>query len=283
VTRKRSKSERLEEFIRGAAIIGGCLVIAAAVWSAGERLLPGRGPLIGVASISLSLFFVLQRWKNELTDLMTLTYQATQEAAAMSLVAPKDGYSQLPWSDWALAPDALARFFCASRLNNWNTIVECGSGVSTILLARDFKARGSGHVYAIEHDERWLTLMRQLLAERDLLSHATLVLAPLRDLQIDGQSFQWYEKSALRTVFELERIDALLVDGPPGDTCGLARYPALPMFLAQLGANSLVILDDGRRRDEKEIARRWAKRLQVEPVLVETTRGQWELQRGRTT
>jgi hypothetical protein len=55
------------------------------------------------------------------------------------------------------------------------------------------------------------------------------------------------------------RVDMLFVDGPPGATWPLARYPAMPIFRDRLTADAVVYLDDGVRADEREIAARWAR------------------------
>ena len=52
-------------------------------------------------------------------------------------------------------------------------------------------------------------------------------------------------------------IDMLLVDGPPGMTGPLARYPALPVFYEYLNNDAVIFLDDGVREDENKIMQRW--------------------------
>jgi hypothetical protein len=51
----------------------------------------------------------------------------------------------------------------------------------------------------------------------------------------------------------------LVVDGPPGNIQRLSRYPALPLLYGHLNDRSTIIVDDGRREDEREIVARWEK------------------------
>ena len=48
-----------------------------------------------------------------------------------------------------------------------------------------------------------------------------------------------------------------MVDGPPGRTTKLARYPAVPALREKLRPGATVMLDDCHRRDERETLRRW--------------------------
>jgi hypothetical protein len=50
---------------------------------------------------------------------------------------------------------------------------------------------------------------------------------------------------------DIDEIDLLLVDGPPGSLGEMARYPALHVLESQLASNAVVILDDADRPDER--------------------------------
>ncbi|MGI9528709.1 MAG: hypothetical protein ACR2NG_03285 [Acidimicrobiia bacterium] len=49
----------------------------------------------------------------------------------------------------------------------------------------------------------------------------------------------------------------MIVDGPPGTTGPLARYPAVPILFDRLSPSALIFLDDAYREDEQESVRRW--------------------------
>lgn len=261
----------------------GSLKFGAAVWVVSivvgvlvELAANGYGALAGgVTAVSLSVV-LLHRWKDALYASSHRAYLKTYEAEAMGLLAPKDDYPYLPWSVWALAPDAMLRFVGFLRVRNWRTVVECGSGISTVLLAREFRARGAGHVYALEHDAEWADLVRDMLAERGLSDWGTVLTAPLAPMECDGMKFQWYSRMDIAPALALEKVDALLVDGPKGDTNPLARYPALPTFAKQLGSSYMVVLDDGHREDESRIAALWSEKYGAKFELKDTVRGQWE-------
>lgn len=134
------------------------------------------------------------------------------------------------------------------------TVVECGSGSSTVWLAAACRSRGRGRVVALEHDESYAAQTAAALADNGLSDLAEVRHAPLESVQLDGEPWRWYERGAWA---DLRAVDVLFVDGPPGVTGPLARYPALPLLAETLQDGALVVLDDTHRSDESEILSRW--------------------------
>jgi predicted O-methyltransferase YrrM len=131
------------------------------------------------------------------------------------------------------------------------SVVECGSGNSTLYVARLLREREQGHIVTIDHDAAWAGLTRRLLESEGLDDWATVVLAPLNG--------GWYDVAALPTITS---IDLLVVDGPPAFTrsAQYARAPALDHFASVLTPDSTVILDDARRRGERAVLAEWTRR-----------------------
>ena len=258
----------------GLAALTWLVVVAAGVLT--ERWLPGSGGIVGAAAAGAVVVFFMHRWTIAALQMARRGWWQGKEAAAMAALSATDGTPALPWSPWALAPDVLLHVIGMLKVNGWTTVVECGSGVSTVVLARELKALGAGHVYALEDDHAWAELVRRMLAERGLTQSATVITAPLEDTQCDGMSFRWYRRDCLDSVLALPKIDMLLVDGPKASAAKLARYPALPTFLPQLNGHCMVILDDGDRSEETQIAKLWADRYGLTFQRSSTTRGQWE-------
>lgn len=163
-------------------------------------------------------------------------------------------------SGWALDAVSLERLIEAVLEHRPRTIVECGSGVSTVWLAYAAREFG-GKVVALEHKEKFAEQTRDDLRRHGLLDVADVRLAPLEDIEFDGQVFPWYCKEAWR---DLSGIDMLLVDGPPKATGPRARYPALPVLGSSLSNGCVVVFDDINRKDEKEILDSW---LEAYPKL----------------
>ena len=137
-------------------------------------------------------------------------------------------------------------------------IVECGSGFSTLVLARLLHTRG-GRLVSLEHDQTWATRVRSNLAAAGLAEVARVALAPLEPHPLARDGLQWYAQRALRSL--PRRIDLLLVDGPPAfePEIELSRYPALLALAGRLAPDATVVLDDIDRRGELRTLEAWER------------------------
>jgi predicted O-methyltransferase YrrM len=177
----------------------------------------------------------------------------------------------LELDDWSLTPAALE--LVLARIGpDCERIVECGSGVSTIVIARLLAARGRGQVHALEHDPRWAAETRRRIEGEGLTDRATVVDGPLRSHPLAQPGCEWYDARALEGL--PHRIDLLLVDGPPAGAPGIerARYPALPALASRLRPRATVILDDVERPGERWILDRWQRHAGVSFELPATDR-----------
>lgn len=161
--------------------------------------------------------------------------------------------SLLPMRDWAAGPDFLLELALHVKTEKPRAIVECGSGVSTIVLARCAEMNGRGHVYSIEHLPDFADETRRELARHGLAAYATVLRAPLMHHDIKNQVWLWYSVPTLLP----DEIDLLVIDGPPATTGHLVRYPAGPLLFKHLSPHAAVFLDDAFRSDEQEIVDRW--------------------------
>ena len=156
-----------------------------------------------------------------------------------------------------------------------SVVVECGSGTSTLILARCLKLLGRGKVVSLEHELRFREKTQQLLQAAGLDRWAEVVLAPLQEVVLaSGEVVQWYSP----TDDVPDSIDLLIVDGPPESTSPMARYPALPILHSRMAREALIVLDDGNRPDETTTARRWAREFGGGLTLDPKGRGVWRLQ-----
>jgi predicted O-methyltransferase YrrM len=164
---------------------------------------------------------------------------------------------------WAASPDFLAIQVASIRQHKPLTILELGSGQSTLLSAYILEQLGAGHVYALDDTEVFADMSRDNIARHKLDNYATIIHAPLKSYSIHGQDWQWYDLDCLTT---LPKIDFLLVDGPPqyGKETPMLRYPALPLLAASLAPNALILMDDADRASERLVAERWQAEFPIE-------------------
>lgn len=162
---------------------------------------------------------------------------------------------------WSAGADFLALLVDHVLAHRPKVIVECGSGLSTLLLARCCAMNGRGRVYSLEQAPEHAARCRAELTRYGLDAHATVLDAPLRPYTLGGTTHVWYALAGLPET----AIDLLLIDGPPGRIAPLARYPALPLLFARLDQAGTVFLDDAARPDEQAILERWRAEF---PTLV---------------
>ncbi|MDO8392257.1 MAG: class I SAM-dependent methyltransferase [Actinomycetota bacterium] len=141
----------------------------------------------------------------------------------------------------------------AKQLSN-GRILECGSGLTTVVLALRSRRSGSSLV-SLEHEQSWVEVVRRRLKLAGL-SPEIVRHARLRD--VDGAD--WY---TLPADFPAS-FDLIVCDGPPGATrggrSGLGQL--LPDVLSRGGS---LVLDDTHRHDERSLADAWARTLGADP------------------
>ncbi|TDC54428.1 class I SAM-dependent methyltransferase [Jiangella ureilytica] len=159
-----------------------------------------------------------------------------------------------PTGGWAMEPTTLLRLVQLVDQIRPSVVVECGSGASTVWLAYALESLGSGRLVALEHDERYAEQTRRTLSEHGLSAVVEVRHAPLSDVEVNGETFTWYDPSAVQ---DLKDIELLLVDGPPRASGPRARYPALPLLGTRLAPGARIVLDDVDRTEEQEAADAW--------------------------
>lgn len=169
-----------------------------------------------------------------------------------------DAGGYLPWSSGAMRPAGLVEVCNEIVLSGRHRVVELGSGVSTVLLARLLRTSG-GHLDAVEHDARWAAWVTGQLRCESLQEHAHVTHAPLERSPWAANDLPWYATDAIMHVASGAAIDLLIVDGPPAfePATALARVPALPALVDRLAPDAVVILDDIARLGEQEVLARW--------------------------
>ena len=165
------------------------------------------------------------------------------------------GFDQeLPVSrNWSAAADFLHVIARHCLANKPAVIVECSSGLTTLVLAGCCRLNGCGHVYSLENGDDYAANTRDVLDGFSLNEFATVIHAPLQNTAIGGDDYLWYSLDELHAT----DIDMLVIDGPPGFLQKHSRYPAMPLLYDRLSDGCAVFLDDAARDDEKAIVGLW--------------------------
>ncbi|MBQ7608809.1 MAG: hypothetical protein IJU76_12715 [Desulfovibrionaceae bacterium] len=169
-----------------------------------------------------------------------------------------------PLNGWAIDPDFGIILVRLLQANEYDCILEFGSGSSTVLIAKALqilhRQRTSHHVF--EHAHNYLEKTESLLKSVSRIQ-PQMHLAPLNEWVEGEQKYYWYncqeDLSACAQTLTHNPSILALVDGPPGSTCKNARYPVIPHILDTFPSLSEldILLDDANRKDEMEAGHAW--------------------------
>lgn len=163
---------------------------------------------------------------------------------------------------WAASPELLTQILTMVKSYQPKTVLELGSGASTIAIPYMLDRWGNGSMTSIDHDADFAEKTRDYLALHEH-TNAKLFHCPLTSTSVDGAEYLWYDLSHASIP---KNIDLLIVDGPPLQTNPIARYPALPLLWDRLSDSAIILMDDADRADEQEIVRRWSERYPIEVI-----------------
>ncbi len=234
-------------------------------------LVPEVSTILTIAFAAVILVYLLYRWRM----VIPAHDRELRQIEAAIYLTPFLSDSLIVPSRWSLDMPALQRIIGQIQGSGFETIVECGSGVSTVALARAIQQQGRGRIVTFENDLRWHALVMRQLERLGLEDSVRLIHARMEEY--DGGHYQtrWYSTPSVREALsDVERIDMLLIDGPHCES-EWSRAPALKVFRPWLDAHSQIILDDVSRPEEQHVVRDWSKfeELSVE-IDLSTASGQ---------
>ena len=230
-----------------AAMVPGAVLVALGV----------SGSLAVIVTIGCGVGVVValgRRWHRQATD---RTEQQTTHLRSAIGIAATAGDIPTYWTEHSITPETLNQIQQLIAALGMRSVLELGSGLSTLLIANGFRRAGGGKVLSLDDDARWAAQTTATLEREGLASFAEVRVAPLKDVTSGGRTSSWYDISAIAPD---ARFDLVIVDGPPawkGDS--LARLPALYELRKHLSANGVLVLDDAGRGGEAEISRQWQR------------------------
>lgn len=161
---------------------------------------------------------------------------------------PQDALPHL--GSWKADAFFLHRIVDAIETLRPRRVVELGSGASSLVIAKALQDVGGGRLSSYDQHAPFVASMPGWLAEHGV--SADFAHAPL----VHGQPCwpgPWYDIATVP-----ERIDLLVIDGPPWSVHPFARGAADRLF-DRIPVGGLVLLDDAARPGERMVARRWRR------------------------
>lgn len=264
--RRLTRKDRAHRATRW-ALIGGVSVVL--VGGSIALVDPVAGVISAVAAAVVLLLVMLGR------DLAIVRAELSEQRALLALAPLREGLVY-PGNPAALCPENALFVVQQIYSRRPQRVVEFGSGVSTILIARALRDLGEKRqLDSFEHVESWYEKTRDLLRSAGLEDVVRLHYSPLG--RREGLDVPWYDVSALAK--DETPCDLVLVDGPEGGSGEpLARLGGFLALRDRLSPDAVVLLDDAFRRGEREIIRRWQQaEPRLETSLHRSDTGMWML------
>jgi Methyltransferase domain len=155
---------------------------------------------------------------------------------------------RLRWA-WANPNSAAVEYLVAvaeAAAATRGTVLECGSGLSTIVLGA-ISQRTGNQVVSLENSSWWSRHVRWCLG----LARAEKVDYRVRPLRSFGD-FDWYDLGA-----PVQDVTLVICDGPIASSHG-GRYGLLPLCREYLAPDARILLDDFERPSERSVVQRWS-------------------------
>ena len=164
--------------------------------------------------------------------------------------------------EWALDAQTISVVWKILHREKPRLVVECGAGISTLVLARyaalTFSERNPCFIVSLEQDFATTQSIFARLGDAGLERFVQIVHSPL-DAN-DNYSLHNFEKVLAR--LPRKYIDFLVIDGPEG-AIG-CRLETLPMLLGHCVEGAKWFLDDAFRDGEMRILHQWSHLASIE-------------------
>ncbi|MFN2423915.1 MAG: class I SAM-dependent methyltransferase [Cryomorphaceae bacterium] len=180
-----------------------------------------------------------------------------------------DGFF-MPLTSWSISPAEVLHICNDIEVNNRRSIIEFGSGYSTLCMARMLQITGrDARLFSVESDASWFESMNDALKRNGLDEFVELIFAPVVDAPPEismSEDGRWYDADILEKALKnVDSVDLVVVDGPFGSVSSHARYPAVPFLKSKLADRFSIFLDDATRPHERKIAERWKDLIGADP------------------
>lgn len=181
--------------------------------------------------------------------------------------------SYLPYTTSSLKFRFLACLVNDVVVNDRKSVLEFGSGISTIIVARLIKMNNLDcTLTTVDESAEWQEIIKRILKSENLLDYVNFVCAPTEastDLQ---QSFEYNSKIVFEAVSD-KKYDLVLIDGPAAwqKKNIMSRASNVKFIKDNLADKYTIFVDNSDRPGEVELTKRIAETLHLKPSYLDPT------------
>lgn len=157
-------------------------------------------------------------------------------------------------------------------INNRKTIIEFGSGITTIFIARLIKDNHlDSRLYSIDENKEWLAIVKKYINNEETQNSVDFIWADLKSSKYAISELDWYDEKVLEVGVKDNKFDMVIVDGPSAwkPEIEMARYPAIPFMCEYLSESFSIFLDDTNRTGEQNVVALWKRNFGLQFAMLD--------------
>lgn len=164
----------------------------------------------------------------------------------------------LSLGDWELDGASLNYLLAWIRRERFSRVLEFGSGVSTVAMARELTST-HGVILSVDQDPHYARRTAQWLAEHGLSAGAEVVTSFITEASAGGYTTKCYDfNEPLQRQIKSFAPELIVIDGP-SQASGASRLAVIPLVAPLLERVVPFAMHDAYRDAEMEIARHWER------------------------
>lgn len=159
-----------------------------------------------------------------------------------------------------LAEDTLSFLKYLIINENISSILEFGSGISTLLISKvlhEYLNLENYDYYCIDDSKDYLLKTKNAVFERYPNNIVHFIHAPIAKIKINKMKYLGYSNKVIQNSIKDVKFRLILIDGPLSHK--YRRETSLYLALPYIDVDSLILLDDSNRDFERDDIRKWGK------------------------
>lgn len=179
----------------------------------------------------------------------------------------------LPFTTSSLKMKFLACMANNVVVNSKKNILEFGTGISTIILARLFKMNNiDAKVTSVDESAEWIAIIKNIIDKEGLSHFVNFVCAPTVKSNDLENSFE-YDAAILNPILNNQKFDFVIIDGPSAwqKSNIMSRASNIKHFKNCLTENFSIFVDNADREGEQKLVNKIETQLNLKSNYIDTT------------
>jgi|SRR5690606_23250943 len=179
----------------------------------------------------------------------------------------------LPYTSSSLKMKHLCAVLNNICIHNRKNIMEFGSGISTIIMARLMKLNEiQGFIISIDESDEWQKIIASYLEDEGLSDFVAFVHAPTEKSSDMENAFEYNREKVFQTLND-KKFDLILIDGPSAwnNSNKMSRLTNFEFIENNLAEHFTIFLDNADRPGEMALSEKITSKLGIKSTKIDST------------